>query len=189
MHVITNSRLNNFVPTPVSTSAAELVRAGFDPSESATVDRIKMLAAALITECGTLRENNPAAGRHAGHHRPPMTVLHCIMFIIWRWLAGSKAGRMAALTGSALLAVALLYRKGRRDAEQAAERDALQGYADTRKTADDALRASDGDTRPVDERLDEHGRLRDEQAHGHGGGTAHPHRLHTPRSQPRRRNL
>ena len=112
---------------------------------------------------------------------------HCIMFapaIIWRWLAGSKAGRMAALTGSALLAVALLYRKGRRDAEQAAERDALQGYADTRKTADDALRASDGDTRPVDERLDEHGRLRDEQAHGHGGGTAHPHRLHTPRSQP-----
>ena len=47
-----------------------------------------------------------------------------------------------------------------RDAERAAERDALQGCVDTRKTADDALRASDGDTRPVDERLDEHGRLR-----------------------------
>ncbi len=46
-----------------------------------------------------------------------------------------------------------------RDAERAAERDALQGYVDTRKTADDALRASDGDARPVDERLDEHGRL------------------------------
>ena len=65
MHVITNSRLNNAVQTPVSTSAAELVRAGSDPSESPTVDRIKMLAAALISECGTLRENNPAAGRHA----------------------------------------------------------------------------------------------------------------------------
>ncbi len=47
-----------------------------------------------------------------------------------------------------------------RDAERAAERDALQGCVDIRKTADDALRASDGDTRPVDERPDEHGRLR-----------------------------
>ena len=127
-------------------------------------------------------------GRQGRHCQDPHYIM-TVLAIIWRWLAGSKAGRMAALTGSALLAVALLYRKGRRDAEQAAERDALQGYADTRKTADDALRASDGDTRPVDERLDEHGRLRDEQAHGHGGGTAHPHRLHTPRSQPRRRNL
>ncbi len=89
---------------------------------------------------------------------------HCIIMaapaIIWRWLAGSKAGRMVALAGGFVLSVALLYRKGHRDAERAAERDALQGYVDTRKTADDALRASDGDTRPVDERLDEHGRLR-----------------------------
>ncbi len=89
---------------------------------------------------------------------------HCIIMaapaIIWRWLAGSKAGRMVALAGGFVLSVALLYQRGRRDAERAAERDALQGYVDTRKTADDALRASDGDTRPVDERLDEHGRLR-----------------------------
>ncbi len=144
---------------------------------------------------------------------------HCIMAapaIIWRWLAGSKAGRMVALAGGFVLSVALLYQRGRRDAERAAERDALQGYVipakqrttpcgplmatqgpltsgwtntggsdeqahghgggtaarrgpqsamrckavDTRKTADDALRASDGDARPVDERLDEHGRLR-----------------------------
>ncbi len=65
MHVVTKSRLNNAVQTAVSSRAAELVRAGFNPSESPDVDRIKMLAAALISECEILRDNSSAAGRHA----------------------------------------------------------------------------------------------------------------------------
>ncbi len=65
MHVVTKSRLNNAVQTAVSSRAAELVRAGFNPSESPDVDRIKMLAAALITECERIGEDNLSACRHA----------------------------------------------------------------------------------------------------------------------------
>ncbi len=65
MHVVTKSRLNNAVQTAVSTTSADLVRAGFDPSEHPTVDRIKMLAAALISECERIGEDNLSACRHA----------------------------------------------------------------------------------------------------------------------------
>ncbi len=65
MHVTTHSALNNGTQTAVSESARDLVRQGFNPSESVQVDRIKMLAAALISECEATRQDNPAAARHA----------------------------------------------------------------------------------------------------------------------------
>ena len=42
-----------------------------------------------------------------------------------------------------------------------AERAALEQYQDTRQRAYEALRKVEGDTRPVDARLQSHGRLRD----------------------------
>ena len=65
MHVKTHSRLNEGTQTPINQSAQELVRLGFNPREDATVDRIKMLAAALITEVGNLQIDDHVAGRHA----------------------------------------------------------------------------------------------------------------------------
>lgn len=42
--------------TPISNSAAEIVRMGFNPSSLPKVDAIKGLAAALISECEALRD-------------------------------------------------------------------------------------------------------------------------------------
>ena len=79
---------------------------------------------------------------------------------IFTWLAGTRIGRMVAAAGAVIVAAAALYGKGRRDATLAQEHDALKSYAKTRKRADDALRRAKVDTRPADERLKEHGRLR-----------------------------
>ena len=65
MHVKTFSKLNEGTETPINQSAQELVRLGFNPSEDATVDRIKMLAAALMSEVGNLKIDDHNAGRHA----------------------------------------------------------------------------------------------------------------------------
>jgi len=56
----------------------------------------------------------------------------------------------------------LARRSGRKAAraEQAAE--AAKSYIETRKRADAALRRAQADTRPADDRLAEHGRLRDD---------------------------
>jgi len=43
--------------TPITNSAAELVRMRFNPSDRPAVDRIKALAAALISECEAIRED------------------------------------------------------------------------------------------------------------------------------------
>ena len=81
--------------------------------------------------------------------------------LLLRWLAGSRAGRVVSAIGAFLLALAAAKRSGRKQAEAQAERDALEQYQDTRQRADEALRKDEGDTRPVDARLQSHGRLRD----------------------------
>lgn len=49
----------------VSASAKEAVRASFNPSALSAVDRIKLLGAALITECEQVRDSNTDAARAA----------------------------------------------------------------------------------------------------------------------------
>lgn len=49
----------------ISQSAAQLVRMGFNPSTLGEVDRIKALAAALISECEVIKAENPDGGREA----------------------------------------------------------------------------------------------------------------------------
>lgn len=51
--------------TPITNSAAELVRMGFNPSTLERVDRIKALAAALISECEAIRDSDGDGGREA----------------------------------------------------------------------------------------------------------------------------
>lgn len=74
----------------------------------------------------------------------------------------SRVGR-----GVGLIAVAVLAAFGiRRSGYKAAQRDRTaadaQSSLDIRRRADEAMRRAEGDTRPVDERIAEHGRLRDE---------------------------
>jgi len=78
-----------------------------------------------------------------------------------RWLAGSRAGRVVSAIGAFLLALAAAKRSGRKAAQAEAEHAALEQYQATRQRADEALRKAEGDTRPVDARLQSHGRLRD----------------------------
>ena len=84
------------------------------------------------------------------------------MIPLLAWLAGTRTGRMAAIAGATVLGVLAVYGKGRRDAGKAGKRRRLADYRATRKRADAALRRAAADTRPADERLNEHGRLRDE---------------------------
>ncbi|GAB4540211.1 MAG: hypothetical protein Tsb0020_53630 [Haliangiales bacterium] len=51
MHVIINTAALNAEECPISNDAAAKVRMGFNPSTLPRVDRIKALAAALISEC------------------------------------------------------------------------------------------------------------------------------------------
>jgi len=51
--------------TPISNEAAELVRMGFNPSSLPQVDRIKALAAALVSECETIRKAQGKGAREA----------------------------------------------------------------------------------------------------------------------------
>ena len=49
----------------ISPSGAKLVRMGFNPSRLEPVDRIKALAAALVSECETIRDAGGAGAREA----------------------------------------------------------------------------------------------------------------------------
>ncbi|WP_029375096.1 Acb2/Tad1 domain-containing protein [Oceanicola sp. S124] len=49
----------------ISNSAASLVRMGFNPSRLEPVDRIKALAAALISECEAIRDGGGKGAREA----------------------------------------------------------------------------------------------------------------------------
>lgn len=51
--------------TPVNTSAADLVRYKFNPSGLQQVQRIKFLAAALISECEAIRDDKGVGAREA----------------------------------------------------------------------------------------------------------------------------
>ena len=79
------------------------------------------------------------------------------------WLAGTRAGRLVAAAGAAALGILAIYGKGRRDARTAQEHEALENYADTRRRADEALKRAEGNTTAPDERLKQHGRLRDDR--------------------------
>lgn len=81
---------------------------------------------------------------------------------VGRWLAGTKLGRAVALVGSVLFALFLARQSGRKAAEEEHERATLENYAATRKRADQALREAENDLTDPDERLEKHGRLRDE---------------------------
>ena len=49
----------------ISNTAAETVRMGFNPSRLEPVDRMKALAAALISECEAIRDGKGKGGREA----------------------------------------------------------------------------------------------------------------------------
>lgn len=51
--------------TDISNTAAALVRMGFNPSKLEPVDRIKALAAALISECEAIRDAGGPGAREA----------------------------------------------------------------------------------------------------------------------------
>ena len=53
MHVIINTAALREAEVPIENSAAERVRLGFNPSTLPRVDRVKALAAALISELET----------------------------------------------------------------------------------------------------------------------------------------
>ena len=81
------------------------------------------------------------------------------------WLLNTRIGRLvgAALAGIGILLGAFLMGKregGQRARERAREAD-RDNAQDIEERVDEALRKHDGDTRPVDDRLRERGRLRD----------------------------
>lgn len=51
--------------TPITNSATELVRMGFNPSRLPPVDRLKALAAAFISECEAIRDARGKGAREA----------------------------------------------------------------------------------------------------------------------------
>ncbi len=85
-----------------------------------------------------------------------------MMLAVFTWLAGTRIGRMVVAAGVAMVGILTVYGKGRRDEQRAEERRRLKDYTETRKRADEALQRAEADKRPADERLEEHGRLRDE---------------------------
>ena len=60
------------------------------------------------------------------------------------------------------VAILVAYFKGGSDQKHKAKVDDLEGAINVRKEADQALRDFDGDTRPIDDRLRDLGRLRDD---------------------------
>ena len=65
MHVIINTAALNLEEVPISDNAAQLVRMGFNPSTLKPVDRIKALAAALVSECEAIKAEKPAGAHEA----------------------------------------------------------------------------------------------------------------------------
>lgn len=51
--------------TPITYTAAKTVRMGFNPSKVERVDRMKALAAALVSECEAIRDEKGAGAREA----------------------------------------------------------------------------------------------------------------------------
>ena len=81
------------------------------------------------------------------------------------WLSAitrSRAGRMLGLVGLALLAALGLRRSGYKAAQRDRAVADAESSLDIRHRADAAMRRSEGDPRPVDDRIAQHGRLRDE---------------------------
>lgn len=64
-HVILNTGAAMGKEVAVTTSAMDLVRLGFNPSKLEQVDRIKSIAAALISECEALRDAGGKGAREA----------------------------------------------------------------------------------------------------------------------------
>lgn len=66
MHVkIFTGALPEGAETHITGSAADTVRMGFNPSKMPRVDRIKALAAALISECEAMRDDGVGSAREA----------------------------------------------------------------------------------------------------------------------------
>ena len=65
MHVKLHMGTDVPLETPVTGSAAELVRYKFNPSGLEAVQKIKFLAAALILECEAIRDQKGAGAREA----------------------------------------------------------------------------------------------------------------------------
>ncbi|MDW3181754.1 hypothetical protein [Roseobacter sp.] len=65
MHVKINTAALHNEEVPIQDGAAQLVRMGFNPSTLPRVDRIKALAAALISECQAVQAEVPDGGREA----------------------------------------------------------------------------------------------------------------------------
>jgi hypothetical protein len=85
--------------------------------------------------------------------------------LIWAWLSGSRAGRMAGMLGAVAVALLLAWGRGRRAGEQAARDAAAKAdhrrANDVRQRVDGARRSDALDDHSADERLREAGRLRD----------------------------
>ena len=80
---------------------------------------------------------------------------------VWAWVATSRLGRWCALAGLALVTLFAIFRAGKSSARREQEIRNLEDYRETRKKADAAADVADNDPRPLDERLFEHGALRD----------------------------
>lgn len=65
MHVIIHTAAVPDGKTSISNDALALVRGNFNPSKIEAVDRIKALAAALISECEAIRDARGPGGREA----------------------------------------------------------------------------------------------------------------------------
>lgn len=69
----------------ISETAREAVRLSFNPSGDQTVYRLKLLAAALITEYEAVRDRNPQAGREAA-----VAITNMQTASMWGVLAATK---------------------------------------------------------------------------------------------------
>lgn len=65
MHVTIHTAAIPNGTSSITNSAADLVRMGFNPSRSEPVDRIKALAAALVSECEAIRNAGGKGAREA----------------------------------------------------------------------------------------------------------------------------
>ncbi|WP_420011124.1 hypothetical protein [Tateyamaria sp.] len=81
---------------------------------------------------------------------------------MFTWLITSRFGRAAALAAGVLLAFFAVRRSGYRAAQEDRAIQDANAALDVRGRADEAMRRAEGDNRPLDDRLAEHGRLRDD---------------------------
>ena len=66
MHIkIFTGALPDGAETPITNTAADLVRMGFNPSQMPQVDRLKALAAAFVSECEAMRDARGKGAREA----------------------------------------------------------------------------------------------------------------------------